>query len=544
MAGMNEASAPPQDDGQNARELFSALIQQGRFAESAELFDSFGPALPLDPQLKVLEAFVRFRVGQNELAAQCGADAVALGASDPLALLVRGAALRNLGRNDEAANALLAAHRAMPSHLEAATMLVETAAAAHGIDAARAIYDEVAGRLPHRAVAAAWGRVLLSAGRTGELPASLRAATITSVPAWLAARGEAPEWVGEREMIPIQTPALFGSGAQPGPLTHVPGYVSYAASLRDATIFGKSSVVLTADGALLNDTMADERFGRFLLFPHDPRVVARRGDEVVFDAAAEDTLTMDVAVMLSGWSSEHFGHWVPEYLCRLSYLEKHPRFAGAPIVVDSGMPPQHLEYLRLLVSNPIVELAAGQALRCGELLVGSPSTFFPTHVAADHTIPQESMGGLSLPGFRHLQQRVQERLPPLSAGGRKLFLSRRTRSWRRLVNEDEVGEMLEAMGFETVFAEDISLEAQVRMYQSAEIVVAPNGSALLNAIFAPRGAKIIVLGQRELFNANTYYGFMRELGYDPIYVSGEGQRPEKHADFSVPLTQLAEAIAV
>ena len=82
--------------------------------------------------------------------------------------------------------------------------------------------------------------------------------------------------------------------------------------------------------------------------------------------------------MLSGWSSEHFGHWVPEYLCRLIYMVDHPRFAELPIIVDAGMPPQHLEYLRLVAPNPLVEIPLGGSLRCGELIVASPSTFFPT----------------------------------------------------------------------------------------------------------------------------------------------------------------------
>ena len=51
------------------------------------------------------------------------------------------------------------------------------------------------------------------------------------------------------------------------------------------------------------------------------------------------------------------------------------------------MPPQHLEFLRMLASNPIVQIPLGGALRCGELIVASPTIFFPTHMTPDHKVP-------------------------------------------------------------------------------------------------------------------------------------------------------------
>jgi hypothetical protein len=246
--------------------------------------------------------------------------------------------------------------------------------------------------------------------------------------------------------------------------------------------------------------------------------------------------------MLSGWASQHFGHWVPEYLCRLAYLETHPRYAELPIIVDADMPPQHLEFLSLLVPNPVVELPLGGALKVGELIVGSPSCFFPMHLSADHAVPPENQGGLPLNGFRYLRSRIAERLPPPAIHDRKLYLARKTSTWRKLLNEDEIIAAVAARGFEILHAEEMSVEQQVRMYQEAEVVVAPNGSSLLNAVFAQQDMRLIVLAQRGLSNWGTYYGPMREFGYELTTVCGETASTEKHADYAIPVPRLIAAI--
>lgn len=538
---MSELSAPP-DQGQMVRELMAALINQGRFADAAEVLDSLAGALPDDPQLKVYESYVHLKLGRNEQAIQCVSQALALGSGDPLTLLVLGAASQNLGAHPDAAQALLAAHRALPQHLEAACLLLEAAVAAYGIDEARPIYDEVSGRLPGTAVATAWASLLFDAGRYAEMPDGFVAKPVGTVAAWLKGRGEAPAWVGEREIIPSLTPPVYGEPKPTDAVVQVPGYLPYAATVRDATIFSKSTVIVTPDVNLLSDTMADERFGRFMAFNHDRRVV-RNSERCLFDARAAGLMELDAAVMLSGWTTDYYGHWVPEYLCRLSYLENHPRFADLPIVVDAGMPVQHLEYLRLLVPNPVVELPREHALRCRELLVGGPSTFFPTHVVPNHQVPNDYMGGLPVGGFRYLQERVAAKLPPTGKGGRRLYLGRKSRNWRRVVNEDEIGEALAAEGFEILFPETMSFEDQVRMYQEASVVVAPGGSAVLNAIFARPDFRFVILSQRNLFNWSTYYGLMRELGYEMTMLCGEQNNDEKHSDFEIPVSQVLQAVA-
>lgn len=539
---MEHGPANPPQDPQAVRDGLKVLIDQNRLTEAQGRLRRARGEFPRDPDLAILGAYIQLRLGGSEAAAAEAAEALSLGSDDPLAALVLGTAQRNLGRHFQAAKALLAAHRALPDRVDAACMLIEETAAAYGLERARLTYDEVAGRLPDHGVNICWARLLFDAGVDDSLPVGAISAPAMSIRAWIERTGSALDFVGSREVFAVEIPPVFGDPEADRFKAAVSGYEPYACTVRDATIFAKSSVILTSDGAALNDTIADERFGRFLDLPHDKAITRRRGQRLLLDVGKYRITELEAGVMLSGWVTEHFGHWVPEYLCRLSYLEHHPRFADLPIIVDSDMPPQHLEFLNLLVPNRIVQIAPDEAIRCGELIVASPSTFFPVHLTPEHQVPPESQGGLPVGGFRYLQERVLQNLPPTGPMDRKLYLSRKSRAWRRLLNEDEISAILAGLGFEILFPEEMTLEEQVRMYQGAKVVVAPNGSSLLNAIFAPKDLTLLVLSQRGLFNWGTYYGLMRELGYDPTFLCGDEETEEKHAHYFIPLARLVEAL--
>lgn len=524
------------------REPIASLVNQGRVTDALSACVTARGAFPLDPWLATMHAYVLLLVGESQRASDVAAEAAALGSDDPLVTLVLGVAHRNRGRHAEAAEALVVASRAFPERLDAAGMAIEETALAHGLARAEVVFQEVFGRLPERRLAKDWAARLFDAGQHGDLPPGVVSAPVSSVRAWLASTGSTAEFVGPVETIQLETPPVFDEPGAERFKASLEGYTRYACTLRDATIFANSSIVLTHDGVALNDTIADARFGRFLGLSHEKIVLRRHEERLLLDVGNYQLDEIEAGIMLSGAASEHFGHWVPEYMCRLAYLERHPRFAELPIIVDSGMPVQHLQYLRLLVANPIVQFAPGRALRCRELIVGSPSTFFPVHLVEGHAVPPEHHGGLPTDGLRFIRDRVLQRLPPTGPGTRKLYLPRKGRAWRRLLNEEEVSSALAAEGFEILFPEELSLEEQVRMYQSAKVVVAPNGSSLLNAMFASTDLQLVVLSQRGLFNWATFYGPMRELGYDMTFVCGDEETDQKHGDYRIPLSRVLEAL--
>jgi capsular polysaccharide biosynthesis protein len=74
-----------------------------------------------------------------------------------------------------------------------------------------------------------------------------------------------------------------------------------------------------------------------------------------------------------------------------------------------------------------------------------------------------------------------------------LYVSRRDRARRRLVNEAELEARLAELGFRIVVAGELAPEDQVAAFRDAAIVVAPHGAALTNALFMSPGARLVEL---------------------------------------------------
>ncbi|WP_201503226.1 glycosyltransferase family 61 protein, partial [Escherichia coli] len=77
--------------------------------------------------------------------------------------------------------------------------------------------------------------------------------------------------------------------------------------------------------------------------------------------------------------------------------------------------------------------------------------------------------------------------------GRRILLSRRGFTQRRLVNEAEIADALQPHGFEVIQPENYTFAEQVEIYHAADIVVGSASSALINCLFCRPGAKVIAL---------------------------------------------------
>lgn len=117
--------------------------------------------------------------------------------------------------------------------------------------------------------------------------------------------------------------------------------------------------------------------------------------------------------------------------------------------------------------------------------------------------------------------------------------------WRRLLNEAEIIENLAELGFESVLIEELTIAEQIDLFRQAEWIVAPNGSALLNLIFADQEVKLLVLTQPNLFNWGTFQGPMDSLGYQSICVAGDYAMAEdqKHSDYHIPVSRIRQALS-
>lgn len=502
---------------------------------------------PAQPVFNALLGLIGLETGRPDLALEHGGRAVDSAPGYGFAYLIQGRALAMLARHEDARLALERAHWLHPEHPQIAIHLLEETLAAQGAEALRATYARIeqAGGAPE--VAEAYARMTAALPPPPPPPVSPVGFRLSSVRAWAEAHGLPVRSAGEVEEIPVQTPPTFTrEGLTPaGPVVLVRGNEPYVAELADVTILSRCSLVFTPEGYALSDTATHPLYGGQVKLTFDPLVSSRRGDHVTVDCARHAIEPLEAGVWLSGLVSDAYGHWAPEFLPKLQFLATHPDFARLPIIVDQEMPESHFIYLERLAPNPLVRLPPGGGLRVGRLLVAPTPSFYPSELEPNHTVPAAEIGPLSPRAVAFLR-RAGEAVSD-DVGGRcfgpKLYLSRRQMSWRRLTNDGEIAAFLEARGFETVLIEELSLDEQIRMFRGAAVIVAPNGSSMLNLMHAPTSVRLLVLSQPEIFNWGTYYGPMHSLGYDMTFVCGDdGLQESKHADYTVPPERLAAAL--
>lgn len=362
---------------------------------------------------------------------------------------------------------------------------------------------------------------------------------------WASRNGYRVREIAFETRIPVETPAVYGA-SDVRTRHDIESFTPYVVELPNVIGFSGSNIVLTECGWALNEAGAHPAFGRYVSHQSDPMVVAAAhcgGNRILINEGGGNRRELDRGIMLFGVASDAFGHWVPEYLTRIEFYEQHPDYASLPIVIDEGMPANHLEYLRLLTRNEIIVLKKGEQIKFGRLIYASPPTFFPVHMFPNK-IPPVEIGPISPQSYRFLRDRVQASLGHPQVARERIFLGRTRMSWRRMTNEEDVANDLKTLGFKVVFPELMTVAEQIDMFQRASCIVAANGSALQNIIYSKTDVKLLILSQRNLVNWGAFAGQVGALGYRPLFVCGpeESYRSSKHSDYAIPLETIRAAL--
>jgi capsular polysaccharide biosynthesis protein len=125
---------------------------------------------------------------------------------------------------------------------------------------------------------------------------------------------------------------------------------------------------------------------------------------------------------------------------------------------------------------------------------------------------------------------------------RKVFLNRdRKRYGRYLTNELEVLDMLKTYGFEEVFAENMTIEEQVQLFQETEYLVALHGAGLIQQFFMNYTYAHIIELMPSNYLQPLYYWQAYTMGihYYDVLVGGEMQNGK---GYTVDVTIVEAAV--
>jgi capsular polysaccharide biosynthesis protein len=297
-----------------------------------------------------------------------------------------------------------------------------------------------------------------------------------------------------------------------------------------------ASAIVTGQGAVISrdGRLLDESCWEFFVHGHVPFGL-RHDDGGVLTRVTSPTRDVhrpSLLVKRPWW--RNFGHWMVDGAALLAMLPNLTLPADYQVVIGAFEEPKMREvvYDMLRVLCPgvdIVEQPDDEMWLFSELHYVTPVHWSPL---------------FKLPvGLHRLRSAF---LPDANraTGTQRLYISRGGHPRRPLENEQEVVAICRSFRFEVVQPELLSIEQQIYLFNSSDIIVGVKGAALTNVVFCNSSAKVIVLspndwpdpffwdiaGQLSL----QYYELFGSISSDTL---GQAQNP-----FSIDIDDLTDAL--
>ena len=117
----------------------------------------------------------------------------------------------------------------------------------------------------------------------------------------------------------------------------------------------------------------------------------------------------------------------------------------------------------------------------------------------------------------------------------RIYISReKAYNGRKVINEDELLEVVNKLNFKKVVLESIPINEQIKLFYNAEIVIAPHGAGLTNTIFSDQ------INIVELFPGHTcqphFYFLSKSVGH--TYQYWRGEKHNINSDFIVDIPSV------
>jgi len=105
---------------------------------------------------------------------------------------------------------------------------------------------------------------------------------------------------------------------------------------------------------------------------------------------------------------------------------------------------------------------------------------------------------------------------------KRIFISRKDAVMRRILNEEELLEVLEKYGFQQYVLEQMTLEEQIELFYNAEVVIGSHGAGFSNIIFSEK-IHIIELFPSKFIWMPVYYFLSKSMQHNYHYLCSGGE---------------------
>ncbi len=244
--------------------------------------------------------------------------------------------------------------------------------------------------------------------------------------------------------------------------------------------------------------------------------------------------SIEIACLLVNPWSNNFWHWTIDTLTQLEGIEYYQKQTGIKpkLIVEPNIRPWQRDSLKLLGYNENDWMIWQDSRRTVNKLI----------VPSFRRSYEETHGEVSIAACQWLKQKMLSKIASIEGNiasfAPNIFISRRKALGRRIINENEVIDALNPLGFSIYILEDMSYIEQVKLFAQAKIIVAPHGAGLTNLLFADNPIILELFGS---YVGNEFANLSRGLGFKYGCLgcrSPRGEMRQKDGDMVVNVTEL------
>ena len=258
--------------------------------------------------------------------------------------------------------------------------------------------------------------------------------------------------------------------------------------------------------------------------------------------------------------AQHFNprFWRSRWLVDLRYRHQLPAIQKLPgTVALLNNPWCHNYYHWILEVAPRVMLMRQAGLEADWYVVDCQSAYqkralelmgiprerciqphYGLHLQADQLLRPSYPGAVNC---QMMAEAISQNVQASTSGptGNRVYITRKTAAHRKLVNESELEQYLQAYGFQSYSFDRLDFAEQVRIMRSAECVVTVHGAALANLIFARPGTRVIEICPIGRYNADCFPRLSHKLGHHHLSIMAPSTRFRQNLSVSLQDVGLA-----
>ena len=278
------------------------------------------------------------------------------------------------------------------------------------------------------------------------------------------------------------------------------------------------------------------------------------GDRYVLLAPMPDLEIDGRLIHLMHEHSSNYFHAMVEVVARFIRLrqDRPDLLSRAALLVDDAMP-FVTSHLLERIARPecrIHFVPRGRSIATQTLVYPRETAFLPDVYVREPRVGEHAIDQAALEILAQVTLDLYPGADGRAPTGSKVLILRRS-SRRRLWGEEKLANILQQRGFE-VYAPTSStpLEEQIRVFRTADLVVAATGAALTNLVFMRPGSRAVCLSSRQASLALTIWDQLANVAGVALkhvrsavrYAPNRVQEMYHHHDYDLDVGQVLEAI--